>query len=369
MMMLYLAIICYSLPLFVLIILGRILLFKKLKSNLCQNKQVLNLKDLTVIVPFRNEEMNLKRFFSCLEHSSMLPNQIIFVDDHSTDASCLYLNEFIKDRPAFKILKLETPLKGKKYAVRLGIREAKTECVLFLDADVLFDSKFFENLSALKKYDLIILPVKMFHKIWYQHFFILDVYIANAVNEGVSGLLRPVMASGANLLINREKFLSWDTQRNFDFLGGDDLHVLKDFRNNNGAVSIEMDAKFSVQTEAPRTIKAFFSQRLRWLKNAKQVRDDLSSLLIILQLILTFSIFILLFYFVWNAFFKEAILLGCFKIVFDVLLFYSFFKSKNQILTFIFLPIYELVFPVYILILSFGMLFIKPKWKNRNVQR
>jgi cellulose synthase/poly-beta-1,6-N-acetylglucosamine synthase-like glycosyltransferase len=368
MMILWSAVICYSLPLFLLIIIGRRILFSKLRTTSHSKKQALNLTELTVIVPLRNEEVNIKRLVSCIEQSTRLPYEIIFVDDHSTDNSYQYLNEFIKGRSSFKMIQLGAHHLGKKHAVRSGILEAKTEFVLMLDADVVFDTDFFENLSTLKKHDLIILPVKMFHKKWYQHFFIIDVYIANAVNEGISGLLRPVMASGANLVCHREKFLSWDSQRNFDFLGGDDLHILKDFRNNNGVVAIEIDSKFSVLTEAPDTFKAFFSQRLRWSKNAMHVRDHLSSFLVMLQLFFTFSIFIFLCYFLVNSHVKEAVLLGSFKILFDLLLFYSFFKNKNQLLTLSLLPIYELVFPIYILILCFGVLFINPFWKNRKVQ-
>jgi cellulose synthase/poly-beta-1,6-N-acetylglucosamine synthase-like glycosyltransferase len=368
MMILWLAVICYSLPLFLLIIIGRRILFSKLRTTSHSKKQALNLTELTVIVPLRNEEVNIKLLVSCIEQSTRLPYEIIFVDDHSTDNSYQYLNEFIKGRSSFKMIQLGAHHLGKKHAVRSGILEAKTEFVLMLDADVVFDTDFFENLSTLKKHDLIILPVKMFHKKWYQHFFIIDVYIANAVNEGISGLLRPVMASGANLVCHRGKFLSWDSQRNFDFLGGDDLHILKDFRNNNGVVAIEIDSKFSVLTEAPDTFKAFFSQRLRWSKNAMHVRDHLSSFLVMLQLFFTFSIFIFLCYFLVNSYVKEAVLLGSFKILFDLLLFYSFFKNKNQLLTLSLLPIYELVFPIYILILCFGVLFINPFWKNRKVQ-
>jgi biofilm PGA synthesis N-glycosyltransferase PgaC len=351
-----------------LITLGRYFLLSRIKEKEVSISQI-SLHNLTVVVPFRNEEDNLKHFVSCIQNSTKHPIKFIFVDDHSEDDSFEYLNEVSKGHSEFVMLQLDKNKEGKKHAIRKGIYQCETEYVLTMDADVFFDIDFFENISTLQKHDLIILPVKMFHKKWYQHFFILDLYIANAANEGISGFFRPVMASGANLLINREKFLIWDSQRNFDFLGGDDLNILKDFRINNGDIQIEIDGKYSVKTEAPKTIKAYFSQRLRWTRNAMQVRDDLSSFLVLIQLFLTFSMVIMLCYLLANSYINNAILLVCFKLLFDLLVFYSFFKSKNQRITLCLMPFYELLFPIYILILSFGVLFIKPIWKNRIIHQ
>jgi glycosyltransferase involved in cell wall biosynthesis len=363
-MIFWLTIICYALPLILLISFGRFqLLHKKTKRNNIK----FDLKELTVIIPFRNEETNLPAIVKCINNSTRLPLKFIFIDDHSTDSSLDYLKDLSVNNTDIHVVRLQDNLFGKKHALRLGVGLAKTKYVLFLDADVHFDKEYFENLTTIETGDLNILPVKMISTQWYQHFFIIDYNVVNAVNEAIAGWNRPIMASGANLLIAREKFMKWDSNNHFNYLGGDDLYILRDFRKNNGQILLESNKKYCVQTQGPNSVKEFISQRLRWINNSKKVSDNLSDFLVLLQLVLTFSYLTTFFYFLFHTLVEEALWLACFKFIFDILLFYPFFKNKEQVLPLCLLPIYELLFPIYVLILMIGMIFIKPKWKNRNI--
>ena len=366
-MMIWLIIICYALPLFFLVVLGRFFLYQKAKKNNqnCRPSSLINLHELTVVVPFRNEEKNLKHFISSIECSTKLPKQFIFINDHSEDNSVAYLDAVAETRKDLKILHLKTKYFGKKHAIRLGMRASETAFVLLLDADVVFDSKFFEHLSTTTACDLIILPVEMQAVKWFQHFFVIDVNIANAVNEGMYGLYRPVMASGANMLVKRDNFLKWDTQSDFIYHGGDDLNILKDFIQNKAAIGLEVAKKYSVLTAAPSNLRAYISQRLRWIGNARRVKDQLNTILMLLQVGLTILYFAVIFYFLSNNLLLEALFLFCSKGVIDMIVFFDFFSQRKQLSIWILIPIYEVLFPVILFFLTLGSFFAKIKWKGR----
>ena len=200
---------------------------------------------------------------------------------------------------------------------------------------------------------------------WYHHFFILDVNIANAVNEGITGWKRPVIASGANLLIKKASFLKWDTQTDFDYYGGDDLHILKDFIDNNADIGLEIDKRYSVKTSAPKNLQTYISQRLRWIRNARKVKDEWNTFLMFLQVGLTVLYFSVLTYFLVNSFFLKAILLLCLKVIIDMFVFFNFFNQRKQLKSWLLIPIYELLFPLVLIVLTLGSFFIKNNWKGR----
>lgn len=365
-MIFWLTIITYALPLIFIIILGRRFNKKKIHGNAIKRSfPNFDIKDLTVIVPFRNEEGNLKNFIKSILDSNVLPKAFIFVDDHSEDDSIGSLNGLIQDRVSIQIIQLEEKYKGKKHAIRKGIHYADTPYILLMDADVIFDAYFFKSLCNIKIQDLTILPVIMYPIKWYHHFFILDVNIANAVNEGMTGWKRPVIASGANLLIKKDSFLKWDTQTDFDYHGGDDLHILKDFIDNNADIGFEIDKRYSVKTSAPKNLSAYFSQRLRWIRNSRKVKDEWNTFLMFLQVVLTVLFFSVFTYYLINSFLLKALLLLCLKVIIDLFVFFNFFNQRKQMKSWLLIPIYELLFPIVLIFLTLGSLFVKNNWKGR----
>ncbi len=367
-MIFWLTIITYALPLIFIIILGRRFTKRKIHGNSnTRSFPNFDIKNLTVIVPFRNEAGNLNNFVQSILNSNVLPKAFIFVDDHSEDDSIGSLNGFIQDGVSIHIIQLEEKYKGKKHAIRKGINCADTSYILLMDADVIFDAHFFKSLCTLKIQDLTILPVIMYPNKWYHHFFILDVNIANAVNEGLTGWKRPVIASGANLLINKDSFLKWDTQSDFDYHGGDDLHILKDFIDNHADIGLEIHKKYAVKTSAPKNLRAYFSQRLRWIRNSRKIKDKWNTIMMFLQVILTVLYFSVLTYFLVNSFLLKALLLLCLKVIIDMFVFLNFFNQRKQTKTWLLIPIYEILFPVVLIVLTLGSLFVKNSWKGRTL--
>lgn len=94
---------------------------------------------LSVIVPARNEEQNLRRLLPTLEHMRYPgPHEIIVVDDHSTDRTA----EIARLHGA-RVVSLQAGLpagwKGKPHACHQGALAAQGDWLLFTDADTVHE--------------------------------------------------------------------------------------------------------------------------------------------------------------------------------------------------------------------------------------
>ncbi|WP_050740243.1 glycosyltransferase [Acetobacterium bakii] len=91
-------------------------------------------KTISVIIPARNEAQNLPLLLKALKKQSILPLEIICVDDESEDQTGQIAESFgitIKS-----IISKPDDWTGKTYACQQGAILAKGELLLFLDADV-----------------------------------------------------------------------------------------------------------------------------------------------------------------------------------------------------------------------------------------
>ena len=94
---------------------------------------------LSAIIPVYNEARYIKTCLESLAQQSLLPYEIIIVDDGSTDKSLDALSEFRILRQAHK---------GAGAARNLGAKHAAGDILVFLDADMEFDPDFLKNLVA-----------------------------------------------------------------------------------------------------------------------------------------------------------------------------------------------------------------------------
>jgi len=92
---------------------------------------------LSVIIPCYNEEKNLKRGVLAEVESYLrqqkYASEVIITDDGSTDESPKLAENFVKNHPRFILLKNKHA--GKPFALRVGLKKAKGEIVLFTDMD------------------------------------------------------------------------------------------------------------------------------------------------------------------------------------------------------------------------------------------
>ena len=354
----------YCLPLFLILIAGG---FWHRKKALKSSSPKIKPEDITVVIPFRNEALNLVSILNSLRQCSCKPHRILFIDDHSEDESVRILREQMSELN-FEIWELPQDIMGKKVAVNFGIKKANTPLILTMDADVVFPKDYFNHLSILPVADLWILPVILQGNTLTQIGQELDVNMANAFNVGLYGLFRPVMASGANLLFKRQAYLEMGIANHAHISSGDEMFLLRDFRQNNKDIRLYSSLKLAVFTPTERGLSAFINQRLRWLSKTKAVNDPLANFLGCLQMAFVMAYFVLLILFIIKCDWLSVGYLFLVKTGVEMLLYFPYFFRFKRFISWFYLPLYSLVLPFYGLVLLMGLFFYHPKWKGRPVK-
>ena len=104
---------------------------------------------VSIIVPARNEEKNIKKCLLTLLNQSYTNFEVIAIDDNSTDNTLQIMNEIKNDkriskRGKVKVLSLTSKPEGwtgKSWASEQGYLESQGDVLLFTDADTCFFNK------------------------------------------------------------------------------------------------------------------------------------------------------------------------------------------------------------------------------------
>lgn len=338
------------------------------KSSRKNNTKKIVASEITVFIPFRNEAERIHVLLDSIVSSKHLPHKLIFIDDHSDDDSVGLIQEKLIGMP-FEILSLTGDITGKKAALRAGIELCETTYVLTFDADVYFEPNYFHSLELLEEADMYVLPAILTAEKPIQFLYELDVVLANALNAGLAGITRPIFASGANLLYKKSTFDDVDDLASHAHMAsGDDTYLLRDFRKHKKDVRLESNLKVAIFTETPQSFRQFIDQRLRWVGKTTDIGDSLASLAAIGQFFLAVGFFLGLIYFAFQGNWTWFLIVLTSKIGMDLIFFLPFFLRTRRYVTWLLIPIYEVLFPLYSILLGVLMLVYTPKWKGRGIQ-
>lgn len=356
-------IIIYALSSLVLIV------FSILKlSNSKQTKGRFDLNDLTVIVPFRNEESRIVHLLNSLKKQTALPFQYLFLNDHSIDKGVGQIYSMLEQQKVnYSILDLPEKYQGKKSAIRYAMKAVQTKYFLIQDADVELPATYFCNLKELPHADLYILPVAMKSKSVFQLFSVLDHLMINAVNWSVSAFY-PLTASGANLIVRKSTFMELTySDYKEEFASGDDQFILRDFRTADKEILTIGSKRHTVLTESPGSFKELIDQRVRWAGKTAKVGDVLDLFVGGLALMYSVSFFLFSLIFLVKGNFALAGFVFGVKLGLDILFYSFYFIYQNRVHYLFLLPVMNIVFPLYAVMLAILVVFYKPKWKGREI--
>ena len=112
----------------------------------------MNKLNLTVIVPNYNHGYLLAQAIGMVINQSYLPDEVIIIDDGSTDNSKIVISEIIESNPNinFKFIQNDTN-KGIVYTSNLGANEASSEYIYYAAADDHIGQDFFKETITLLK--------------------------------------------------------------------------------------------------------------------------------------------------------------------------------------------------------------------------
>jgi len=330
---------------------------------------------ITIVVPFRNiqfEGHTVDAAFTAFLYSLKAVSEhvagVILVDDHSTDHSMEYAAS--NSQPNWKLLTLKKNANGKKAALELGIREAKTQYIWTLDSDVEllnFDSIRFREFQNNLKEDLVVLPV--FMKTGKR---LLDIaqsnewYYMQFLTHLSAQLKMPMMCNGANLIFKRSIFLQ-NIHAHRSVSSGDDLFLMSRILKSKGQIGLCWKGFSDVTITPVNTLKEVFAQRIRWAgKTIKLPRTKSTFLHFLFTFFSALHIIALVGTFI-PSIQKLSVVFLIVKISLEVVAVRSGFPYRMRGKEIIVLVPQMLLYPFFSLFIFISSLFFVPKWKGRLV--
>jgi len=221
------------------------------------------------IVPFKNEENNLDDFFRSIQQQSCFPEELILVNDGSTDGSLEVINRWISIF-SFPVFLVENQGIGKKQALTQGIGLARGEIVVCSDADCTFLPSFLSSISQPFSHSKVVWVSGrvVFHsngRFWKE--------VLAAENEGLQAITaasiranRPTMANGAAMAFRKSAFHEVGGYRGLEHLASGDDELLLHRMWGKGDLVYADNAV--VMTHSVSSWAAFWKQRKRWVSKS-----------------------------------------------------------------------------------------------------
>jgi cellulose synthase/poly-beta-1,6-N-acetylglucosamine synthase-like glycosyltransferase len=235
-----------------------ILLFFAHKKRIFHRPKIRKFPSVSIIIPAHNEEDNIKDTVENVKKMKYPKNkEIIVVDDGSTDKTF----EVAKEIKGIKIIKKER--EGKANALNFGLKHAKGEIVVCIDSDsypeenaLLKTVPFFEKNVAAVTTSVFVKSAKGILERLQE-----IEYIMIAWSRKLFEYLDAIYVTPGPMSLYRKDILQK--------IGGfDEKNLTEDieiaWRLIKYNYKIKMDLDTKVYTNAPKTIKKWWHQRLRW---------------------------------------------------------------------------------------------------------
>lgn len=328
---------------------------------------------LSVVIAVRNEEKKLLSLINSLQSQDYDKNlyDVIIVDDHSQDNSLKILQEQASLWSNLRVLKQDVHLSGKKKAILKAVKESKNDIILTTDADCSFNKNWLSSMSSFftnETINLVSGPVSykssnsFFKKIQALEFLSLIGSAAGAI-----GINKPILCNGANLAYRRKVFLESTNYESDNIMSGDDvflLHLVKKKYPNSILFAKNKDA--IVLTDAVNNTYDFFNQRIRWAAKSTKYTDIHTIVVAILVFLVNVSLIFMAIYSIYKpSFFITFFYLFIVKFLIDFIFLVPvlYFFKRTELIKWI-LPL-QIIYPIYITLISITSNFISFNWKGR----
>ena len=187
---------------------------------------------ISVIIPARNEEKNLENLFNSLKNQTTGLEEVILVDDDSTDKTPDIGKKY--NAKVITLRSLPEGWIGKTWACHNGAAAATGDYFLFLDADVTLKDNGIENiLRCLKKHQGVI-SIQPYHRIkkLYEN---LSLFFNIILIAGMGSFtpfqtrINPIGAFGPCLLCKREDYYKINGHKSIKGKVMEDIEIGKKF--------------------------------------------------------------------------------------------------------------------------------------------
>ncbi|MDO6437218.1 glycosyltransferase [Cyclobacterium sp. 1_MG-2023] len=227
--------------------------------------------DFCILVPFRNEERNLKALLPNLFDSLPFATKVIFIDDDSEDGGVALIRSFIQAYGIQNWFVVPSIGQGKKAALNTGVEASHSKIILTIDADISLSKGWIKSMLTPfnnANIQLVAGPVMThsangifykFQQIEWASLLLISNYF---FKKG-----HPLMCSGANLAFRTSAFEEVAGYTgNFQIPSGDDEFLLKKLNKRYGADALVYlnGPSALVQTQPLASPGDWIRQRSRW---------------------------------------------------------------------------------------------------------
>ena len=322
---------------------------------------------LSILIACRNEINNLPNLLESIENQTFKPDEVIFVDDNSTDETYNFLINYSKKYNYIKVIKNSG--KGKKSALIEAAKIATSKYLLFTDADCYLNNNHCKlAIQYLNKNnsDMLLGAVDITdEKGIFNIIEKIEFSSLQAITAYTALLNNPIMCNGANLIIKRNIYLQYIDKINKNIASGDDMFMLHALKKNKAKINYLYDSNYIIKTKGTNSLKKFIIQRTRWAAKSVNYKDITTILVALLVAIINILLLTLLFL---NPYTLITIFLIIFVIQNIIMLPYLFKYKQYRILKYypIIFPLMSLLYPLYIVTILISILFYKktnPHWK------
>ncbi|MGE0590206.1 MAG: glycosyltransferase [Cyclobacteriaceae bacterium] len=335
-----------------------------------------SIHQISVVIPFRNEEQNLNQLVESLKKIDYPINryEVILVDDHSTDHSLSKARDLTSELENINILWLDERNEGKKRALTRGIENAKGDIVVTTDADCEVPSGWLKELNNAfgeQHHQLVFGAVTLkgsnsfFSRLQAMEFLSL---IGSAVATMGFGWF--TMCNGANMAFRKEAFQKvkgYEGNENVPS-GDDEFLARKILKAFPGSVAFLNKEEGVVVTPAQPSLKDFISQRIRWAGKWRYNQSLTTKLLavFIAWVQILWMLTMLSIPFNWLPL-DLSIALILTKLVFELLVLFPVHRfTRVNWDSFAFLTL-QFVYPLYVLSIGLASMVSGYRWKGRSL--
>lgn len=325
---------------------------------------------VSILLAIRNEENNILNCLKSLEHLSYPNLEILIGDDSSTDSSLNIVQNFIQDKPQFKVFTIQNQLGNaiaKANVLAQLAHQAKGEWFFITDADVRVPRNWIESMLSFSDKASIITGFT-----WVQGKGIfailqaLDWAFAIAIAKVFSYWNVPVTAMGNNMAVRKEAYRQTGGYEKMPATLVEDFTLFKKIVMEQKQKFVQVfDISVTAKTQAISSLKDFFHQRKRWMQGTSQTHW-LAKLYLLFK-VGFYPVFLATILFERNTYCSEIAVLYTIKLFWQSLALYKFLDLLRKRRFFLAFGLYELYLAVLSCFLPiYYLLPLKKHWKGRT---
>jgi cellulose synthase/poly-beta-1,6-N-acetylglucosamine synthase-like glycosyltransferase len=361
---------------YVAVVLSFIIGWRRLKSFIPAG-QVKALQ-VSIIVAARNEEIQISKTIDDLLAQDYDPAlmEIIFIDDHSTDATGKIIQSY--EDPRIRLITLnepETINSYKKKAIQTAIAAATGKLIITTDADCRMGVNWLKTIVAYYQeggYKMISSPVAYNEETsFFERAQSLEFLYLIGMGASTIGNNSPSTCNGANLAYEREAFYEVGGFTGIDDLasGDDELLLHKIAARYKNKIGFLKNREAIVYTQAKPSLDAFIQQRKRWASKSTRYKNKLIIALGVLVWLFNLSIVVNI---VLGLFNRDYLAVAgtqlVIKLAIELLFLVDVTRFAKRSALLVLLPALNLMHIVYIIYIGIAGNSGKYNWKGRMVK-